>query len=301
MTKRQYAEACPLLAESYRIQHTGGTLQNLAVCYEELGKWASSYARFQDLRALSASGPTPRPERVALADEHIARLTPLLSRVVVVIPTTRPRGVVVKLDDLVYEEASWSAGILVDPGPHVLLVEAPGRLPFRTTVHIGREGTTERVSVAPLANAPATPTPSPAPASTAHAPTSHGLRTLGFVAGGVGLASLAAGGVFGVLTITKNDAGRDKCSSDTNPSASRSDFDPVTGRCFTGSTAWKDANDEKDTARTFANVANVLVPVGIVGLGIGAILVWQSKTTSSAPTTARVVPSLGGASLEGTF
>ncbi len=104
------------------------------------------------------------------------------------------------------------------------------------------------------------------------------------------------------MTITTNKAGRDKCSRDTNGSASREDFDP-TGRCFADSTAWKEANDEKSKARTFANVANVLVPVGLLGLGVGAILVWRSSGTSASerPAKARVVPSLGGASFEATF
>jgi hypothetical protein len=46
MERREYRAACPMLAESYRLAPAGGTLQNLAVCYEAEGKVAFAFARF---------------------------------------------------------------------------------------------------------------------------------------------------------------------------------------------------------------------------------------------------------------
>jgi len=51
---KDYAKACPLLAESFRLDPAGGTVQNLAICYEAQGRWASAYAKFVDLRDRSS-------------------------------------------------------------------------------------------------------------------------------------------------------------------------------------------------------------------------------------------------------
>lgn len=122
--------------------------------------------------------------------------------------------------------------------------------------------------------------------------------------GGVGVAALAGGVVFGILTITTNSAAKDKCSRSTNTGADPNDFDPTTGHCFTDSPSWSESNRKRDDARTFANLANVLVPVGALGLGAGLYLFLRSTRVVERPASgpsARLVPSLGGASMEGTF
>ena len=125
-----------------------------------------------------------------------------------------------------------------------------------------------------------------------------GLRVPGLVIGSVGIATLAGGAVFGILTITTNNTAKDRCSG-TDPA----EFDS-SGHCYRDSAAWRDSNRKRDDARTFANLANVLVPVGAVGLGAGLYLFLRStrvvERPASGPST-RLVPSLGGASVEGTF
>jgi len=238
---------------------------------------------------------------VKLADEHIASLTSRLSRVVVVVQASNGGRPSVQLDQVEYQEASWATGILVDPGEHVLLVTAPGKEPFRKSFTVGREGARAIVEVPELK--------SRATSGSAQAPTSAqrpyaGLRTSSFVAGGVGLVALGVGAAFGILTISTNRAAKDKCFQSTNASAAAGDFDPGTQRCYEGSSAWREANAMKDEARAFANTANVLVPVGIVGLAACALLLVISGTKSDEPTNpprGRLAPSLEGASLGGTF
>ncbi len=313
MAAKDFVQASSLFAESYRLDPAGGTLQNLALCYEELGKVASAYARFQELRTLSKNADPPRPDRVKLADEHIAKLTPRLSRILVLLPNEgRAKGMEIRVDDVAYQEVSWSAGILVDPGTHAVAVSAPGKRPFHTNTNVFREGAEQRVQVPPLVDAPKDPMrPEPARSekkeSTSDSNIAPRSRTAGFVVGGVGLASLGVGAVFGVLTITKNNAGRDKCALGSNSAASPGDFDPSSKRCYVDSAAWKDSNQDKDDARAFAHVANVLIPVGVVGLGLAVyFLLRPAASGASAKSATRghqphVVPSLGGAVLQGRF
>ncbi|AKV00994.1 hypothetical protein AKJ09_07657 [Labilithrix luteola] len=307
MTEGNFTAACPLLAESYRLDPAGGTLQNLAICYESLGKWATAYARFQELRTLSKNAERPRLDRVKLAEEHIEKLGPRLTRIVVVMEDHGAQEV--DVDGVTYQKASWSTGIAADPGSHELVVRGNGKQPFHSTVQIGQTGGEQRVVVPALADevlvaGPVTPPSAEQPAANADdsVAATRKRHTIGYVVGGVGVAVLAAGAVFGVLTITTNAKAKDKCSRDTNPGANATEFD-ASGRCFVDSDPWKDSNAMKDDARTFANIANVLVPVGVVGLGVGAWLA-LTKSNSSQPAkgaSIRISPSLGGASLEGTF
>jgi hypothetical protein len=310
-----FASACPLFAESYRLDPAGGTLQSLAVCYEESRKWASAYARFQELRALSKNANPPRADRVKLAEEHLAIVGPRVARVIVIMADAGLAGAEVHLDGVTYTQASWSTGIAVDPGAHELVVVAPGKKPYRTTVNASTVGTEERVRVPSLEDDAASSSPrstsSPraagdGDAEKAHEPPTHARRNVGLVVGGVGLAALGAGAVFGILTIARNNAGKDKCRLGSNAGAPAGDFDPASGQCYRGSSAWQDANATKDEARTLATIANVLVPVGIVGLGAGAYLVLvrggDARGSATASTTSvRLAPSFGGATLQGSF
>ena len=102
-----------------------------------------------------------------------------------------------------------------------------------------------------------------------------------------------------MLTISRNAAADDKCSASKNTSADRRDFDPNTGRCYAPSVPLDESNGLKEEARTFATVANVLVPVGLAGVGLGVYLALRGRPAEGS--TVRIAPSLAGASLEGRF
>lgn len=294
LTAKDYAKACPLLAESYRLDVAGGTLQNLAICYEALGRWATAYTRFLELRSLSSTPDSLRPDRVALANEHIKTLEPRVSRVVVAVDVEPGQVPTVTIDDIEYQAASWSAGILVDPGTHAIAVTAPRKLPFRVTVTIAKDGMREGVRVPRLVDDPAA---RHAIGTERYRPDA-GMRVPGLVIGGAGLAVLLGGAAFGILTITTNNAAKDACTG-KDPSQ----FD-ASGHCYRDSKAWRDSNGKRDDARTFANLANVLVPVGALGVGAGLYLFFRSARVEARPATrptGRLVPTLGGATLEGTF
>lgn len=330
MAQSRYREACPLLAESYRLAGGGGTLQNLAVCHEEEGKVAFAYNRFVELRALSLKAN--RQDRVKLAEEHLAKLKDRLSRLEIHFVGGKAPGTTVFIDGDAYGETSWEAGILVNTGTRTVRVEAPGKKPLELKKKIEDEGKTERLDVPKLEDLPVTKAPPPGPAAGPSLEAldrvagQRALRTTGFVIGGLGIATGIAGGIFGVLAITKNQAAADVCADTGDPAkVNAGPFDdgkPIRagGGCFAPregdrpSADLSNSNALRDDARTFANVANVLVPVGVVALGVGAYLVIRGSQTAEppkkperasvprgAPVRASLTPSFGGLQLQGEF
>lgn len=284
--------ACEKFAASLRIEQAVGTLLNVGECEERQDRLATAWLRYREAESLATSRGDAR---VRVAAESAAQLAARFGYMRI----QAPAGVVVRRDGVPVDAALVGTAVPMDAGTHTIEATAAGKLPWRTSVET-KNGTTTVVTIPELepdSEAPpaALPTPGPPPEERS-SPTSW---TTGVVVGSVGMAVLAAGGVFGVLAMTKSAAAKDKCSATTNAAASRDQFDPATGRCYSPSAPLDEANAMKAEARTFATIANVLVPVGIVGLGVGAYLVLRRD--SQKTNVLHLAPSVGGASLEGTF
>ncbi len=311
MAQKDYHAACPMLAESYRLAGGGGTLQNLAICYEEEGKVAFAYNRFLELRTLSIKAG--RQDRVALADEHIAKLKERISRLVIRVPeASRVPGLKVAIDGDDYGEASWSAGIVLNTGSHVVKFSAPGKKSVEVKKRIEDERLLESLDAPPLVDLPRETTVAPPGASLDEldrVASRRALRTTGFVIGGIGLGVAVAGGVFGLLTITTNNAAKNACRDNTPGMAlsTKGSFDTglafdANGACFSDSGPARTAQELHDRARTFGTVSTVLVPVGLFALGLGTYFVYSSSGEGPIKgARAGLVPTLGGASLVGEF
>src|SRR5579871_5749195 len=78
MKEQKYAEACPKLEESERIDPSPGTEFHLADCYAHTGRTASAWARFTSLAdSLKVSG---QREREAVARARATALEPRLTK-----------------------------------------------------------------------------------------------------------------------------------------------------------------------------------------------------------------------------
>lgn len=276
MIAHRYVEACPLLAESQRLEPAGGTLQNLALCYEQIGALANAYAAFDELRSTSRALQPPRTDRIKLAEDRMAALEPRLSRIEI---QGVPEDARVTIDGNAYGSAALAAGVLANPGAHVVEASQPGRETYRHTLQVESEGKRTSYRLPPLRTlaAPA-PAPGAAPRVTARPPRS---RVFEATLLGTGALVAAGGAVFGVLAAQAKSSGEDACRRESNPAAPATDFDP-TGRCYDDSSALMQANDDKSDARTYATVATVLIPLGILTVGAAVALLVRRPTASAA-------------------
>ncbi|WP_437302084.1 hypothetical protein [Sorangium sp. So ce388] len=178
MAQGKYADACPKLEESQRLDPGIGTQFNLAACYEQLGRTASAWSTF--LEVAGAAKAAGQLEREKVARQRATALEPKLIRLTITAPADAPADLQVKRDGALVGRAQWGTPVPVDPGKHTIEASAAGKAPFARTVDLARAGTTETVAVPPLpAGAPARAAALPAtgaaqPTSGAAQPTSGG-------------------------------------------------------------------------------------------------------------------------------
>ncbi len=278
MQQHDYEHACEKLKASYDLDKSAtGTLLNLALCHELLGKPATAWVEF---RQVAAESGARRADRATLAREHEAKLLPLVSYVrIFVPPDARTAGLSVVLDkDLRIPESSWGTPLPVDPGKHAIAVSAPHKVPRWTEFTIGATADRQSVAIEPLENAPVDPAEARAAAERERLATLRSRRLIGFTIGGVGLAAAGAGVVFGILASNKNKNIATTCPQDQCPSDSARD----------------DANGSLSSAKTFATLSNITFGAAAVLVATGVVLVLTARPgnspTSPSTSALRVVP-----------
>ena len=212
MAAGDYAQACPKLVESERLDPSAGTMLNLASCYEKNGQLASAWVTFKG--AATAAQKANEPERAKLARGRVAKLEPRLPTLTITVAAEADLpGLVVTRDDEKVGRAEWGTPIPIDPGAHAVEASAPGHKTWQTRARVDGPGAKTSVEVPRLAtdsspgSAPgragsvATPATSPTPPSASPPSSAAGStqRVLGVIVAGVGVAGLAVGSVFGVI------------------------------------------------------------------------------------------------------
>jgi hypothetical protein len=263
MGENDFSSACPLLEEAYGLDHGGGTLLALALCHEGEGKLATA---LEELRqSLKVAVRTQRSDRVLLAESHVQELEAKVPRIKVTPPSPEPAGFFVFIDGQVVEHATFIAGVPVDPGPHVVVAQARGEKDWSRTLTIRAGSKPILVEVPPFRN----PSPERArrdvfePAPEASPP-----RTLGWVLGGVAVAGVATGSVFGLLAFDANDRSQAQCRNDV---------------CTQTGVEWN------ENARRNASVSNVGFVAG--GLALAASLYFFLRSPGKATPARRAAPS----------
>ncbi len=146
----KYAEACPMLEESQRLDPGGGTLLNLAICHEKQGKLATAHAEYSAALSLALAGN--RADRQRTAQNALSALTPRLPRLRLIVADP-PEGLTLSLDGTPLPRAAWAIPTPLDPGSHSIAVAAPGKVAVTLDASL-REGQTTDLTIPALASAP---------------------------------------------------------------------------------------------------------------------------------------------------
>ncbi|HEY5375064.1 MAG TPA: hypothetical protein VIK01_15390 [Polyangiaceae bacterium] len=207
MAAGKYSEACPKLAESYRLDPGTGTLLNLATCRELEGKLATAWLLYSD--ALLAAQRDRRDDREQFAQQHLTELEPKLSRLTLVVPPEADDpDLDLTLDGARVAAAARGVPTYVDPGTHTVQAKAPGKRAWSQTIEIAATAEQRVVSIPKLEQAlPEEPPPAPKPPIAAQpepitpppVARTRPTPTAVYVAGGVTAALAAAASVTGII------------------------------------------------------------------------------------------------------
>ena len=179
------------------------------------------------------------------------------------------------IDGVAFEGKMTGTAIPLDPGSHQLKFETAGQ-PALTRTLILHEGEKDRRESVTLDSPPMPPPPTappPPPASTPSMPpedTGHGQRVLASVAGGVGLAGLAVGGLFGGLTYSSWGQANRECPSHSG--------------CST------QATNDRNGALTFGTVSTVAFVAGGMLLAGGVALYFTAPKDQSPSFAVQLAP-----------
>lgn len=265
MSESRYEEACPKLAESQRLESSTGTLLNLAVCHEKQGKLASAWNEFQE--ALVVARRDGREDRMRFAEEHIASIEPNLSRLTITLPKESDvPGLEVQLDGTKMGRPALGVALPVDPGVHEILVTAPDKKPWKTSIEIPEGPGKQSVSIPALLDAPKDPKESQATTDVSvqdeGARDGSTQRSLAYGAGALGLVGVALGTAFGIDALSKfNRSNENGCNGND---------------CNT------EGADLRDAARTSGNVSTVAFIAGGVLVGTAVVLYFTAPRSQKA-------------------
>jgi hypothetical protein len=298
MAEHRWAEACPKLAESERLAPSGGTLLNLADCYEHTGQTASAWAAWKDVASRANAAGKADVEKRALA--KAAALEPTLAKLTIAVDAgSDVAGLDVKRDGVAVGHAEFGTAIPVDPGAHVVEAVAPKKKAFSAKVDVVPRQTDARVAIAledePQAVTPPPPTvPQPGGPSGTPPPErpqtesggGSGLKTVGLVTGAVGLVGLGVGAAFGFVAKSKNDQA----------------LEPQ--NCRTSTLCTQAGLSLTDDAKRAATLSTVSFIAGGVLLA-GGLTLWLTAPSAQHTGSVRVAPvvaqSYGGLAFDGAF
>jgi hypothetical protein len=270
MREGRFAEACPKLEESQRLDPAPGTQLNLADCWEREGRTASAQREF--LAVAQTAESKGEKERAAIAHNRAKQLENRLTKLVLLVPPgARLNGLQLTRNATPVPQEQWGVPQAVDPGGFVIEARAPGRRTFKSEFTLRNDAAVHNLTIPTLVIDGATTRP-PAP----DAATSRGewLQRGGVGLAGLGVVGLALGTVFGVRAVSLYEQSKDE-------GCNEHDACPAV------------ALETRSSAVRTGNVSTVSFAVGGILLAGGAgLYVWGTRERSSerARLSARVTP-----------
>ncbi len=284
MQKGDLAAACAKFKESQRLDPSPGTALNLALCHDKQGKVATAWAEFLEARRMAQT--EHRDKVAAEADRRAKALEPKVSYLTIVLAEKVP-GITVEIDKVKLDSAVLGSKVPIDPGERTISISAPGYTPATMKITIGADHDMQTLNVPKLAKAERAeapePAPKPAPATSAPAPSpKHDVTpkpaahasVLPYVVGGVGVVAVGVGSAFAFMAKSTYNKADGLCPSHTGCSSA--------------------AMDKRSQANTQANIANIAIPVGVVGIGVGVVMLLTGSSHAEASARSHSGLHIGG-------
>lgn len=276
------AGACRKFEESDRLDPAPGTLANLADCEERLGHVALAWEHW---REVADKVPADDPRR-ASALARAAELEKKIARLVLEPARDAPANLVVKRDGITLVAASLGVALPVDPGPHTIVVSAPGREPRRFDIELA-QGERRRLAInageALLAPVATGGTAVPGELALAARPPAVVSRRRGtgitFIA--LGAAGLGAGAFFVTRALQARADARAACAPESNGQP------PL---------CWKRAEPALNRDTTFSRLADGSFVVGGLLVAAGGYLLFSGEAGEAGARAASPAPLRFGAS-----
>jgi hypothetical protein len=278
-----YAAALERFKKVAEVRITPQVRFHIALCEENLGKLVSALKGFElageEARQAGSSAIEVSENAPTRADALRKRVAHLKIQVNGRLTTSK-----LTLDGAVVVKETIGADQLVDPGKHRVMLETDGAAVFDKDIELKEQGNETVVVDAhdadPAEGGPIVGSGGDRPIQ--QAPPS---RAPAYVFGAIGVAGIAAGGVFmGLSQVAKND---------------------VLAKCHSGMNCPQSLESEGDRGKTFYTTSFIAGGVGAAALAAGVVmfvvLTPKKAKAASGATTLLVAPALGGASVSGRF
>jgi len=265
--------ACPLLAESFKLEPLAGALFTLAECESKWGKIAAALGHYEQYLDMFERMTAPQRQRQG-PREKVARaqkeaLSSSVPELTVTLPKDAPSDAVVKLDKAPFPAASLGKAQRLEVGEHVIVVQTRDgkERELKLALGAGDKRTVELKLPEPEPETKPPPVVEEPPKGASHLPWT-------ITAAGVGVVGLAVGVITGVVAMGDKSTVDAHCGG---PSGTACDA------------IGKGAGDD---GKTMGWVSTIGFIAGGVGLGVAAVLFFTEpkKAAERAPASAHFTP-----------
>jgi hypothetical protein len=259
-----WAQALAKFREVGKVKLTPQVRFHTARCNEQLGHLSTALGEYK--LAEYEGSEQNIPELKAITEARAA-LEPRVPKLII----RRGKGAElarVELDGVDLGEGQIGQAVGVDPGPHRIIAKLAGDKEFRYAA-FAKEGETTEIELAPPpeeeGGTPAGNQPKPGGADTGV--TTEQVRkssALPWIVGGVGVASLAASGVFYILRSGAKSDLESGCRGDVCPQS---------------------LQDTQSKGELYSTLSMVTLGVGVVGIGVATVLLVTAPKKEQATQT----------------
>jgi hypothetical protein len=256
---RKYEPALAEYRASFAVVESPNSQLMIARCLKELKRFDEAYREYEASIALSETAAQKDKKYTEAAKAARDELSAVRSQIALVSVTLKgaPSGSQITVNDRAVSQDDLQKPLVFAPGTVKISATTPAGERAEQVIEVAPGGEA-RVELDLTAATPAAPAPAPPVAyePEATADDGSGLRTMAYIAGGVGAAGIITFTVFGILNNSTFSDLEESCPNNQCPD----------GR-----------EDDIDTGRNYQLFANIGLAVGVVGLGVGAGLYFLSS------------------------